>query len=82
MRGASPKREMRVYHAANRNSSIAGRLVCDALCQCLGADRNRRNGPDGDCGAQSHHEGRGDAGPKQALREREYENDDSTGARP
>src|SRR5579864_550895 len=70
------------FDGAYQHASVAGRFVRDALRQRLGADRERRNGPDRDRGAQSHHEGRGDTGPKQALREREYEHDDSSGARP
>ena len=46
------------------------------------ADRERRDGGDGDRGAEPHHEGRGDAGPEQALRQREHQHDDRARARP
>ena len=52
------------------------------LAKPLGADRKRRYRADRDRSAETHHEGRGDAGPEQALRQSEHQHDDRAGARP
>src|SRR4051812_9307814 len=46
------------------------------------ADRQRGDAGDRNRRAEPHHEGRGDAGPEQALRQRKDENDDGARTRP
>ena len=44
--------------------------------QVFGRDRDHRDGRDRDRGAEPHDEGRGDAGPEQALRQRKHQHQD------
>ena len=54
----------------------------EALRQALGGDREDGDGGDRDRGAEPHHEGGGDAGPEQALRQREHQHQDRARAGP
>ena len=66
--------------AAQDDDAVAGARRGEAFCQRLGADRERRDRRHRDGGAEPHDQGRGDAGPEQALRQREHQHDDRAGA--
>ena len=68
--------------AAQDQRAVAGARCGKPLRQTFRADRERRDRRDRDRGSQPHHEGRGDAGPEQALRQREDQHDDGTRAGP
>src|SRR6185503_1322874 len=50
--------------------------------EALGGHGNDGNGRDRDGGPQPHHEGRGDAGPEQPLRQRKHQHQDGARAGP
>src|SRR5712671_4806792 len=64
------------FHAAHEQRAAAFFCAAQALRQILRGHRDDRNGRDSDRGAEPHHEGRGDAGPEQPLRQREHQNQD------
>ena len=67
-------------YRADRAAAVAatGEFCGDAL----GGDGHQRDGSDGNGGAEAHDEGRGNAGPEKALRQREDQHQDGAGARP
>ena len=68
--------------AAQNERAVAVARRGKPLCRGLGGDGERGDRRDGDRRADAHHEGRGDAGPEQALRQCEDEDDDRTRAGP
>src|SRR6476620_11656092 len=60
------------FDAAHDERAAALASGAEALGEALGGDGDHRNGRDRDRGADAHHEGCGDAGPEQPLRECEH----------
>src|SRR5262249_53887631 len=56
--------------------------IGEALRDPASADGDRGDGSDRDRGADPHHEGRGDTGPEQPLRQREDQNENGARAGP
>ena len=68
------------FGSAHQYAPEAGPMARKPLGDRLRPDRQRCNCADRDGGADTHNEGRSDAGPKHALRQRENQYDDGTRA--
>src|SRR6266481_2187523 len=64
------------FHAAHEQRAAAFFCAAQVPRQVLRRHRDNGNGRDRDRGAEPHHKGRGDAGPEQALSQREHQNQD------
>ena len=65
------------FDAAHDQCAAAVACSAQTARDAAGRYRQHRNRCDRDRGADAHCEGRGDAGPEQALRQREHQNQDS-----
>ena len=70
------------FDAAHDERAAAFAAGAELTGQALGGYGDHGDGRDRDRGAEPHHEGRGDAGPEQALRQRKHQHQDRARAGP